>query len=187
MYFDFGMQKEASEVRHEILEYCEEHFGHYSKETADAFWSLSSSKDSKYRDEATHIFKSIEQTNGIISDMDALAQEYQCEEKYEQEYELRRIVFSYKQKNLGENHTATFDALRRLTQVMKKLGQIEEAETMYSGAKEKQQQFLERQIATLGDTKKKLYYMEELVDILLEDKKYDRAIELRKRMVSEAL
>ena len=186
LYFDFGMQKEASKVRHEILEYCEEHFGHYSKETADAFWSLSSSKDSKYRDEATHIFKSIEQTNGIISDMDALAQEYQCEEKYEQEYELRRIVFSYKQKNLGENHTATFDALRRLTQVMKKLGQIEEAETMYSGAKEKQQQFLERQIAILGDTKKKLYYMEELVDILLEDKKYDRAIELRKRMVSEA-
>ena len=186
LYFDFGMQKEASEVRHEILEYCEEHFGHYSKETADAFWSLSSSKDSKYRDEAAHILKSIEQTKGIISDMDALAQEYQNEEEYEQEYELRRIVFNYEQKNMGENHTATFDALKRLTQVMEKLGQIKEAETMYSVAKEKQQRFLEKQIATLGDTKKKLYYMEELVDILLEDEKYDRAIELRKKMVSEA-
>ena len=183
---DFGMQKEASKVRHEILEYCEEHFGHYSKETADAFWSLSSREDRKYRDEVAHILKSIEQTDGTIFNMEALAQEYQNEEEYEQEYELRRIVFNYEQKNMGENHTATFDALKRLTQVMEKLGQIKEAETMYSGAKEKQQRFLENQIATLGDTKKKLYYMEELVDILLEDKKYDRAIELRKRMVSEA-
>ena len=183
---EFGMQEEAGKVRHEILEYCEEHFGHYSTETADALWSLSSWEDGKYRDEAVYILKSIEQTDGTISDMEALAQEYQNEEEYEQEYELRRIVFNYERKKLGENHTATFDALKRVIQVMKKLGQVNEAETIYIAAKEKQQQFLENQIATLGDTKKKLHYMEELVDILLEDKKYDKAIELRKRMVSEA-
>lgn len=183
---EFGMQKEANKVRHEILEYCEEHFGHYSKETADAFWSLSSWEDGKYRDEATHILKSIEQTDGTISDMEALAQEYQNEEEYEQECELRRIVLSHKRKNLGENHTATFDALKRLIQVMKKLGQVDEAEKMYSVSKEKQEHFLEEQITILGNVKKKLHYMEELVDILLEDKKYNRAIELRNRMVSEA-
>lgn len=154
---EFGMQKEANKVRCEILKYSEEHFGHYSKETADAFWSLSSWGDGKYRDEATHILKSIEQTDGTISDMKALAQEYQNEEEYEQEYELRRIVFNYQRKNRCENHTETFDALKRLTQVMEKLGQVDEAEKMYSVAKEKQQQFLEEQIKNLGGKKKKLY------------------------------
>ena len=184
---EYGMQKEANKVRHEILKYSEEHFGHYAKETADAFWSLSSCKDrEKYLDEVANILKSIEQTDGTIFDMKALAQEYQNEEEYKQEYELRRIVFDYQRKNLGENHTETFDALKRLIQVMKKLGQVDEAEKMYSVAKEKQQQFLEEQIKNLGDKKKKLYYMEELVDILLEDKKYDEAIEVRKQLVSEA-
>ena len=183
---EYGMQKEANKVRYEMLKYSEEHFGHYSKETAHAFWSLSSCEDKKYRDEVAHILKSIEQTDGTISDMEALAQEYQGEEKYEQEYELRRIVFDYQRKNLGENHTATFDELKRLTQVMEKLGQLKEAEMMYIAAKEKQQQFLENQIRILGGKEKKLYYMEELVDILLEDKKYDRAIEVRKQLVSEA-
>lgn len=134
---EFGMQEEAGKVRHEILEYCEEHFGHYSTETADALWSLSSWEDGKYRDEVVYILKSIEQTDGTISDMEALAQEYQNEEEYEQEYELRRIVFNYERKKLGENHTATFDALKRVIQVMKKLGQVNEAETIYIAAKEK--------------------------------------------------
>ena len=183
---EFGMQKEANKVRHEILRYSEEHFGHYSKETADAFWSLSSCKDrKKYLDEVAHILKSIEQTDGIISDMEALAQEYQNEEEYEQEYELRRIVFNYQRKNLGENHTATFDALKLLIRVMKKLGQVDEAEMMYNVAKEKQQHFLEEQIKNFGG-KKKLYYMEELIDLFLEDENYDRAIEIRKWLVSEA-
>ncbi|MBQ3444022.1 MAG: hypothetical protein IJG33_12350 [Selenomonadaceae bacterium] len=184
---EYGMQKEANKVRYEMLKYSEEHFGHYSKETADAFWSLSSCKDrKKYLDEVAHILKSIEQTDGTISDMEALAQEYQNEEEYKQEYELRRIVFNYQRKNLGENHTATFDALKLLIQVMKKLGQVYEAEMMYNVAKEKQQQFLENQIKILGSKKKKLYYMEELIDLFLEDEKYDRAIEVRKQLVSEA-
>lgn len=183
---EFGMQEEANEVRHEILKHCEKHFGYYSEETAHAFWSLSSREDKKYRDEVAHILKSIEQTDGTIFDMEALAQEYQGEEKYEQEYELHRIVFDYQRKNLGENHTATFDALKRLTQVMEKLGQVKEAEMMYIAAREKQQQFLENQIRILGGKEKKLYYMEELIDILLEDEKYDETIEIRKLLVSES-
>ena len=51
---------------------------------------------------------------------------------------MRRILLNYIRKNLGENHTATFDALKQLIQAMKKLGQIDEADKVYVAAKEKQ-------------------------------------------------
>ena len=56
---EYGMQKEANKVRHEMLKYSEEHFGHYSKETAHAFWSLSSREDKKYLDEVAHILEPV--------------------------------------------------------------------------------------------------------------------------------
>ena len=56
---EYGMQKEANKVRYEMLKYSEEHFGHYSKETAHAFWSLSSREDKKYLDEVAHILEPV--------------------------------------------------------------------------------------------------------------------------------